>query len=205
MRVIRDPGRLRALLREHQIDAYFSAPMPAFQLRIYEKGEFLCSPVQPLDSFLFLVSGTVHLYGLRGDGGKQPVGLVSEVSLFGDMEFSTGQPSPFFAEVTEEAACLALPMREYAGQLWSDAKFLGCVVRALAGKLQMNAVLEITASTLEEKVLQHLEGHPVLEGVGKTAICLHCSRRQLQRVLKKLCEDGMLSKDGKGRYSRRQP
>ena len=39
-----------------------------------------------------------------------------------------------------------------------------------------------------------------LNGIEAAVLQLRCSRRQLQRVLKKLCETGQVEKTGKGRY-----
>lgn len=203
MKIIQDAGQTAKVVQEYHIDEYFTAKSMPFQLRQYEKGEFLCSPFKPLEDFLFLVNGSVYLYDLRQNGGTRPIGIASSVTLFGDMEFATGMPSSFFAEVTENAECLALPMKAYRDALWADAIFLGHAVRALAKKMALNTGLDISSASLEEKVLRYMEsqaGTPGISHVGKTAICLHCSRRQLQRVLKKLCGDGRIFKSGKGQY-----
>ena len=40
----------------------------------------------------------------------------------------------------------------------------------------------------------------ILNGIEHAALRLQCSRRQLQRVIKSLCEQGKLVRLGKGRY-----
>ena len=48
---------------------------------------------------------------------------------------------------------------------------------------------EIMNQSVEEKVMNYMELHLTLDNVSVACRNLHCSRRQLQRVLKKLCED----------------
>jgi len=39
-----------------------------------------------------------------------------------------------------------------------------------------------------------------LKSIEEATNYLHCSRRQLQRILKKLCDEGKMIKEGKGKY-----
>ena len=59
------------------------------------------------------------------------------------------------------------------------------------------------AQNLEEKLLfflSRVQPDHEIRSVNQTLQPLHCSRRQLQRVLKKLCEEGRIIKTGRGRY-----
>ena len=40
-----------------------------------------------------------------------------------------------------------------------------------------------------------------LKSIEEATNYLHCSRRQLQRILKKLCDEGKMIKEGKGNFS----
>ena len=77
------------------------------------------------------------------------------------------------------------------------------MLRQLAEKLSLSAVMTAFAQTLEERVLFYLKKvqpeHEIVS-VDHALQPLHCSRRQLQRVLKKLCDEGLLVKTGRGRY-----
>lgn len=48
--------------------------------------------------------------------------------------------------------------------------------------------------------MENPSGEHRIHNVGKTAAVLHCSQRQLQRVLKTLCEKDIIRKEGKGTY-----
>jgi len=59
--------------------------------------------------------------------------------------------------------------------------------------------------SLEDKLLHYIQyccHDGLLVHIGKASENLHCSRRQLQRVLRKLTEQGILEKTSKGVYRR---
>ena len=68
-------------------------------------------------------------------------------------------------------------------------------------KLELSSRTSTTAQSLEERLLFYLQ-QPQSGGeirhLENLLLHLHCSRRQLQRVLKKLCEEGQLEKTGRG-------
>ena len=93
-------------------------------------------------------------------------------------------------------------MREYLFQLLESGggELTGEVILL---RLAVSAVMAASAQTLEEKVLfflQKVQTSHEISSVNNALQPLHCSRRQLQRVLKKLCDEGRLVKTGRGRY-----
>ena len=63
--------------------------------------------------------------------------------------------------------------------------------------------MDVTMQTLEEKLLLYLDKMQpdhTIHSVNETVIAMHCSRRQLQRVLKTLCEEWSAGKDGQRQY-----
>ena len=78
-----------------------------------------------------------------------------------------------------------------------------CCLRQLAGKLSLSAVMTVSAQTLEEKVLiflRKVQADHTISSVNQALQAFHCSRRQLQRVLKKLCDEGLVVRTGRGCY-----
>lgn len=76
-------------------------------------------------------------------------------------------------------------------------------LETLYRKLELSSRTSTTAQSLEERLLFYLQqpqsGGEILH-LENLLLHLHCSRRQLQRVLKKLCEEGQLKKIGRGCY-----
>ena len=82
-----------------------------------------------------------------------------------------------------------------------DIRFLHGLLPAYSGKLKLFSTFDVNA-TIEERVVLYMQMAPgqVLNGSDDTVFQLRCSRRQLQRVLKKLCANGRVKKIGRGSY-----
>lgn len=62
--------------------------------------------------------------------------------------------------------------------------------------------MEFVYQSIEERFLYYLKYYCYgsLKSIEEATNYLHCSRRQLQRILKKLCDEGKMIKEGKGKY-----
>ncbi|MDD7201909.1 MAG: Crp/Fnr family transcriptional regulator [Sphaerochaetaceae bacterium] len=157
----------------------------------FEKGELLVGPIHPLESFCFVVEGSVSIYLLTEDGDIRYVSKSGEGILLGDMEFSGIGKNVYYVEAATPVVCLGIPFRENMDMLGQDPLFLRFVIRQLAQKLSLSSRMDAVAQTLEEKVLLYLhtmQASHEISSVSQTLQVLHCSRRQLQRVLRKLCD-----------------
>ncbi len=203
MERIYDPAAVAAWLRRGKLEDCFDTRGLAFHLCRFHKGEELTGPDAPLGALLFVVQGTVRVYGVRSDGRMVPVNQQHSPVVLGDLEFVHGDKTPFFVEARTAVTCLCLPIAPHRERLASDVRFLQMLLRAYADKLQYFAFVDATAATLEERLLRYLDtvaAGKTLEGIEAATLRLHCSRRQLQRVVKKLCAEGKLEKTGRGRY-----
>lgn len=109
----------------------------------------------------------------------------------------------YYVEAAEKVICLAIPFQENKSMLENDPIFLRFVLTQLAEKLSLSSQLDAITQTLEEKLLFYLsnvEPNHEISSVSQTLQVLHCSRRQLQRVLKSLCDNNILIKRGRGCY-----
>ena len=206
MREITDADRLEYFFGEQQ--AHFRQRPPVLKLVEFEKGEMLSDPLQPLSRFYLIAKGSVSIYGLTEDGAIRYISKAARGTLLGDMEFSGAGNQSLYIEAAETVLCLAVPFRENQSILENDPVFLRFVLRQLAGKLSLSAVMTASAQTLEEKVLFFLgkvQADHAITSVNHALQPLHCSRRQLQRVLKKLCGEGRVVKTGRGCYRLREP
>ncbi len=204
MQLIHDKKMLETILEKEKI--HFRDRPQSVRLLQYEKGELLTQPLTPLCQFLIVERGSVQIYGMDESSRKYGIALSKKGTLLGDVEFCKDKISPFFTEATETVLCLAIPFHQNRFQLENDAIFLQFVMAQLANKLTMMAKMELTVQTLEEKVLLYLQDawpNHEIASVNEALSSLHCSRRQLQRVLKKLCEKGELEKCGRGHYRKR--
>ena len=198
---IRDERRLEHYFEKYQY--HFQKRPPVIKLLKFDKGEMLNDPFQLLSQFYIIVKGSVSIYSLTEDGSIRYISKAASGTLLGDMEFSGAGNQSLYVEAAETVLCLDLPFRENLEVLENDPVFLRFVLGQLAGKLSLSAVMTASAQTLEEKVLFFLgkvQADHTISSVNHALQALHCSRRQLQRVLKKLCNEGLIIKIGRGCY-----
>ena len=174
----------------------------SYRAYVYSRGELILSPHALLSNLLFITEGTVLIYTLLEDGAKVPVRVLEKGMMLGDVEFVTGEPTKNFVEAQNRVICLALPLAEYRDALNGDVTFLHTLINSLLGKLRTVGD-ELIQSRLEDRVKAYvLDNAPAHElcSIESALYTLHCSRRQLQRVLRQLCQSGFLVRTGKGRY-----
>ncbi len=203
MRQITDEKQIEYWLDKGNICNCFDTPDLVFQVCRYEKGEYITVPDIQMDKIIFVVEGTVQIYGIREDGSLSPVNEIVSPTILGDLEFPNQEITPLFTEAKTPTVCLSLSTQEYREQLSCDLRFLHTLLRSYADKLKFLSSAETMTTTLEERVLLYMKNvcplHEI-NGIETAIFKLRCSRRQLQRVLKKLCDNGAVKKTGKGRY-----
>ena len=201
MKEIKDAKKLEIYLEEQRL--HFQQPLQLLKLVQFEKGELLTGPLHPLKSFYIVVEGSVSIYYITEDASVRPISKAGTGILLGDMEFSGMEKGLYYVEAAEKVICLAIPFQENRSMLENDPIFLRFVLTQLAEKLSLSSQLAVITQTLEEKLLFYLsnvEPNHEISSVSQTLQVLHCSRRQLQRVLKSLCDNNILIKKGRGCY-----
>lgn len=205
MRRISAPQKIEQLLAQFEILSLFSTKNLSFSLLEYQPGEFLTSPNAKTQRLLFLVSGTVAIRSIRIDGSEYLLTSGDRFSMLGDVEFVTKQLPAFYAQASTVVLALALPLAPYEEALEQDVPFLHFLLRSVTEKLEHASHTESFGGSLEERLLHWMELYcpdGTLTNIGQTAALLHCSTRQLQRVLRHLTEEGTLRRLGKGVYQR---
>lgn len=203
MKTIHDEGLLQKYIRELELDKKFNLDLAQPFLCRFEKGELLSGPYIRQRYLLFLVSGIAQIYGIGIDGRKIPVNLAKKGTVIGDVELCSEKNSPLFSEVIKDLLCVGISITGNRELLWNDVRFLQFLLSSVSSKIYLTRMADAPAVSVEEKLLHYMreecENH-VLEGVEHATLRLTCSRRQLQRVLKELCEQGEIQKIGKGKY-----
>lgn len=203
MKMLNNPALLSNITEEMDLQSKFDLEKVRLGLCSFEKGELLSGPHIHQKYILILVSGIVQIYGIGFDGRKIPVNLVKKGSVIGDVEFCTKRNSNLFAEVKKEVVCVCISIEEYRGVLENDNCFLRWILSCISQKVYLTRVSEGTVISVEEKLLAYMREECedcTMKGVEHAALRLRCSRRQLQRVLQNLCNEGMIEKTGRGTY-----
>ena len=208
MRHLSDTVLTRQLLDKWKIPSLFSTKNLSFSLVEYQPGEFFTAPYEETDRLLFLVQGTVAIRSIRPDGSEYVLTSGDRFSMLGDVEFVTKKPPAFYAQASTPVLALTLSLGTYAPVLEQDVRFLRFLLRSITEKLEQSARAETVGGTLEDRLLHWMNFRcpdGKLTKIGETAVLLHCSTRQLQRVLRHLTETGVLRRTGKGVYQRIMP
>lgn len=204
MRYISDQALLERLLVQEGILEHFETRGLDFRLVEYEKGELICAPEKPLEDILFTVRGSVQVYGLNEDGKWLPVSRGVGHAAMGAIEFvQPGLPS-FYAEATEDLLCVALPIEQNRETLERDCAFLMYLLKCINSMVVTYTLIGRGEQSVEERVmtfLRDIQPDHTLHGINQGLMQFHCSRRQLQRVVKRLCDQGRLKKLRKGVYA----
>ncbi len=167
-------------------------------------GEFL-PPVDKENQLLqIVVEGSLSIYFIRDDGSSYALAISQKDGLIGEMEFFGGSRTDgIFAEVTQKLICLAFSTTANRSALLKDAGLLSAIAESLIDTIKTITMQNAAPPSLRERACSYMlykcEGRQ-LKGVEKAAFQLHCSPRQLQRVLNAFVQDGIAKKIGKGAY-----
>lgn len=203
MKIITDPKQVAKWKQKAKIDDTFHTEALDFYLCHYDSGELLCTPHDGLKDIHFVVEGKIKIYSIHEDGSLSTVSLESPPVILGDIEYVIDSFSTLFVEAHTEVISLVLPVNRYRSILDQDPGFLRMILSSVAHKFTLFSSMHNQSIDVEERVLMYMETFckdGILSGIEEATVQLHCSRRQLQRVLKKLCENNQIEKLGKGTY-----
>lgn len=203
MKELNEPDQIELYIRKSGIKEKLSTEGIIFKVFRYEKGELLASPVEPLDHILFPVEGKAVIYGIRNDGTSFPISEIRKGDIIGDVEFTGSDEPVLFVEASKPVVCLAIDIKAYRKILMNDVTFLQTILASFAGKFRKIITIDAMSGNIEERVLNYMENlspEHELYRISEVIYTLRCSRRQLQRVLRKLADEGKIMKTGKGRY-----
>ncbi len=209
------PVRMKAVKRSYShelVDAYlkktgYGSVLEDFQDRLwiaeYEKGEFVSSPLQTERLFQIVVQGSLSIYCIRDDGSVHSIASGQKNYLIGEMEIFSRQASNVYAEANEDLACLAMAIEENRTALLENAGFLCMICESLTAKMESLTTIDAVPADLNQRILTYMKyrcSHNEIRGLERAAFHLNCSSRQLQRILNRYEEDGIVVKIGKGAY-----
>ena len=190
-------------MKKYQIEKIFDTPDLEFQFIKYEAGEFMSSKRSPLKYLKFIVKGTWDIYSMDKEGKTHLVKHADAFTIMGDVEFFSGIETGNLQEACEEVLSIELSMDKYKQMLFQDNAFLRFLCRSMTQKLINTANDRMMYDRLEEQLLHYMRYEcqdKRLISIEEAAFRLNRSRRQLQRVLKKLTENHVICKESRGCY-----
>lgn len=201
MKKIYDKNLINKVKEEYKIGNCFSKEYEFIVIE-YEEGETIINPLEKTQYIQFVLEGTLLISFIDQEGRQTIVSQSEELCILGDMEFVDDLNPMFFAEAKTKVKTLALSLKEYKKNLNQDLQFLHTLLNSIASKLKQSSTNQFVYQSVEERFLYYMNYYcgGSLSSIEETTSYLHCSRRQLQRVLKKLCDEEIIIKEGKGKY-----
>lgn len=169
----------------------------------YEKGELVTSPFLNEPLFQIVVQGALNIYFIRSDGARYSLSSGEKDYILGDTEVFYPQNDSVYTEAAEPLTCLSLSIVRHRDILLASPEFLRMVGESLSAKIKAIAAMDAAPSSLTERVLSYMQykcDDGVLKGLEQGAFYLHCSPRQLQRIMNQCEQNGLVKKIGKGAY-----
>lgn len=198
-----DSVLVEEMLNKLGLNQQFDCSLMSFSVCRFSRGELLSSPLHVQTDILFLYSGKVQFYAIRPDGQQIPVNLGKRGAVIGDVEFAGNGTTALYSEAMTESVCLALNLEKNGQILNQNTSFLKYLLRVLCSKVYLVSSQNQVAISVEDKLLLHLQARcreMPLCNISELAKSFGCSRRQLERVIHKLCAGGQLRPVRKGCY-----
>lgn len=184
--------KLNALLKKYALDLYH-----------FHAHEILNEKLNPKDFLLFLVSGSISISTIRMDGSVSLIAKSDPLVCFGDIEFTQNTSKQYQIETLTPCYMLSIDLSTTRNQIKKDPDLLLFLLQSVTKKTTLIANAKYETTDIRSKVLYYLEHeteNQTICGVEQCANHINASRRQLQRVLKELVEEGIIVKVKKGIY-----
>lgn len=202
MEIIRDSSRLNGYIDKSGIREYFSSD-PVFQLVHFSPGELLTTAFSRSEYLFFVLDGRLSLYDMPDE--ETIIFLETdfhEVTMIGEIEIFDPEYESFFVEAVTDIYAIAIHVDQNRDKLLNDPTFLLHICRSLETKLSA-AVSSSFRGTLKEKMERRIRIHHCgehIRNISALALKFGVSKRQVIRVLRALCDEGILRHEGRGDY-----
>lgn len=203
MEKIFDREKIASCIAKSRYHAVLDSLALDFYLIKYEKGELVISPFQNELLFQIVEHGSINIYFIRDDGTRYSLSNGTTDYFLGDMEIFYPKSNNIYAEAAENLTCISFSIEKNREILLSNNKFLELICNSLSAKIGTMTAIDAAPASLTERVISYMRykcKHETLKGIEQAAFHLHCSARQLQRILNQSEAAGLVRKLGKGTY-----
>lgn len=203
MERIFDEKKVAACIAKSKYYSVLSTMDVDFYLIKYEKGEFVSSPFQNELLFQIVEQGSISIYLVRDDGTRYSLSNGTTDYFLGEMDIFYPKSNNIYAEADGSLTCIAFSIGKYREILLSNNEFLKLICSSLSAKIGTMTTIDAAPGSLTERVMSYMKykcNDETLKGIEQASFHLHCSARQLQRILNQSETAGLVKKLGKGTY-----
>lgn len=176
------------------------------QLTTYQKGQAICVQGESLEYLSCFLSGKAKVIRQSANGKEHILETLDQPTIIGDIELMTERPAVSSVIALEECLLIQLPLFNQT-ELLTDPVFLYQIGREIAQKCyqqNISASANIAYSVKERlatHILEHAkDGHYQLE-LSLLADIFGTSYRHLNRVIKQLVDEGIITKQSFKHYT----
>ncbi|MBR3401992.1 MAG: Crp/Fnr family transcriptional regulator [Parasporobacterium sp.] len=197
-----DKRKIQAALEQTGLNQCLKTIDPGIMICDYAPGELVISPLKPSQNILFLLEGDASVYILDDNGTMLVAARERPGGMIGDPELFLENYQSVYVEARTGFRVLALPYELCLREIRINERFTHFLIRQILLREGRKREIDYTGDT-REKVLFYIRNicpnqcTPNITGIADT---VHCSYRQVQRIVSDLCEEGILVRIGKGKY-----
>ncbi|SET13998.1 Crp/Fnr family transcriptional regulator [Paenibacillus sp. NFR01] len=215
MQTIVDAEGLIRLAETNGLTRMFSGEHIAkMELRRYEDGEAVCSVGDKLESMFILVHGKLKIHTLLPNGKSMLVRFARPMSVIGDVELLRQEPVKNEVQSVGDSLLLIAGRKMLLGELEHNTELLRFLVGELSYKLYTlgqasalnllypveNRFASYLMSLIRDSGGDKRKEEIWTESLTETADLLGTSYRHLNRVVRRLIDDGIIERK-KGRLA----
>ena len=204
MRRIFDQRRMKEAFQQTGLDSCISVIDPGVMICEYLPGELVISPLQESNSLLFLLEGEASVYVLDEEGTMLVAARETEGVMIGDPELFLKNYQSVYVEAKTKLRVLKFPYELCLQQIRINEKFTHYLIRQILIRENRKRQIDHTVKSNKEKILffiQNMCQDQCITSISKVADSIHCSYRQVQRLIREMVDEGILVRTGKGKYS----
>ncbi|MDO7908034.1 cyclic nucleotide-binding domain-containing protein [Paenibacillus sp. JX-17] len=209
MKMIQDQTQLKHYLQAHGIEDVFNGPMMNhLSLYTFDEGELICSQGEAADHLYVLVKGKVKIYTTSAEGKTLILSFKTPLEIIGDIEYVRSIPIINTVEAVSPVTMMGIQRRWLMKYGQDHAPLLNFLLNIVTHKfyLKSNFLSFNLMYPVEVRLASYLlsvsfdESNAMFKGKLKTsslrdaANLIGTSYRHLNRVIQKMCEEGMVER-----------
>ncbi|MBQ9031403.1 MAG: Crp/Fnr family transcriptional regulator [Parasporobacterium sp.] len=170
----------------------------------YNPGELVISPLQQSKDLLFLLEGEASVYVLDEEGSMLVAARETAGVMIGDPELFLKNYQSVYVEAKTKLRVLKFPYELCLSQIRTNETFTHFLIRQILIRENRKRQIDHTVKSNKEKILffiQNMCQNQCITSISKVADSIHCSYRQVQRLIREMVDEGILVRTGKGKYS----
>ncbi|MDO3412298.1 Crp/Fnr family transcriptional regulator [Saccharibacillus sp. CPCC 101409] len=211
MKEIKDPARLDKYLAQHSLEDIFHAPLrPHLHLYAFEPGEALCSQGESTDALHVLVKGKIKIYTTSPEGKTLVISFKNPPDMVGDIEYVRDLDIINTVEAVSPVTVIGISgtaVKRYGDDHAPLLKFMLDVITKkfyiksdfLSFNLMYPVEVRLASYLLSvcyDESDEGFEGRLAISQLTDTANLIGTSYRHLNRVIRRLSEEGMVERGG---------